>query len=80
MKLLLQFCAGLPDFDGDGDIDKGNNACYGDSGGPLVCEAYGKPVLYGAVSWGARACSDKSYPDVYAKVSHFTDWILDLIE
>lgn len=55
-------CAGVP--------QGGSNACHGDYGGPLVVDG----VQYGVASWGAR-CGRTGLPDVYARVSHFTDWI-----
>jgi len=38
-------CAGLPDIDGNGLTDGGQDACQGDSGGPLICDVDGKYVL-----------------------------------
>jgi len=55
----------------NGDVTDG---CQGDSGGPLVCMKGGKPVLYGATSWG-YGCADPYYPGVWARVYEALDWI-----
>ena len=34
----LDICAGVPDWDGNGQADGGKDSCQGDSGGPLICE------------------------------------------
>jgi len=69
-----EFCAGIPDHDGDGQIDGGMDSCQGDSGGPVVCDDNGQPVLYGIVSWGI-GCAGKNYPGVYGKVSAVRNWV-----
>ncbi|XP_047526412.1 chymotrypsin-2-like [Pieris napi] len=52
--------------------DKG--ACKGDSGGPLVIQDYkNKTVQIGVVSWGYPCTAN--FPDVYASVHGFYDWI-----
>lgn len=61
---LDMLCAGLP--------QGGADACQGDSGGPLVVNN----KLYGVVSWG-DGCGRPKAPGVYARVSHFVDWIYE---
>ncbi|XP_019737589.1 hyaluronan-binding protein 2-like isoform X2 [Hippocampus comes] len=60
------FCAG--------HLKGGIDSCQGDSGGPLTCEQNNTHVVYGLVSWGDQ-CGKKNKPGVYARVSHFLDWI-----
>ena len=53
----------------------GKGFCYGDSGGPLILDnGNSDPVLVGVTSWSA-GCANPDYPGVYARVSHFADWI-----
>lgn len=62
-------CAGILET---GGVD----SCQGDSGGPLVVNNQ----LHGIVSWG-YGCALPGLPGVYARTSHFIDWIEDrLIE
>ncbi|XP_008059784.1 serine protease 38 [Carlito syrichta] len=58
-----------------GDILKMKTVCEGDSGGPLVCEFNHVWVQIGISSWG-RGCAYPGYPAVFARVSHFSEWIL----
>lgn len=52
----------------------GKDACTGDGGSPLVCQApSGRWTVVGIVTWGVGCASD--IPGVYARVSHFVDWI-----
>jgi len=60
-----EICAG-------GEI--GKDACTGDGGSPLVCQAdSGRWTVMGLVTWGVGCASD--VPGVYARVSHFRNWI-----
>lgn len=56
-------CAGLLET---GGVD----TCQGDSGGPLVVDG----LLHGIVSFG-YGCAKAGNPGVYARTSHFIDWI-----
>ena len=69
-----EFCAGIPDENGNGLIDGGKDFCQGDSGGPLTCVVDGQPVLTGIVSWGI-GCAEEGHPGVYVDVAHYVDWI-----
>ena len=56
----------------------GHASCQGDSGGPLVCEEGGRWVLRGATSWGVSGTGIRCpthLPSVYARVSHYVNWI-----
>jgi secreted trypsin-like serine protease len=51
------------------------NSCYGDSGGPLVASAGSRNfVQVGVVS---RGCGNQDLPNIYTRVSPFSDWIRD---
>lgn len=55
----------------------GKDSCQGDSGGPLIMKGSDSlsDVQVGVVSWGI-GCADPNYPGVYARISHFYDWII----
>ncbi|XP_065366497.1 chymotrypsin-1-like [Calliphora vicina] len=48
----------------------GNGACHGDTGGPLVNS---KGQLVGVGNWGVPCAH--GFPDVFAKLSFYNDWI-----
>ena len=56
----------------------------GDSGGPLMAMHKHDNddviywVLHGITSWGI-GCAKVNKPGVYTKVSHYIDWIRDII-
>lgn len=49
--------------------------CSGDSGGPLVCDG----AAAGVVSFSGRRCGDPRFPDVYTRVSSFSEWITSVL-
>jgi len=54
--------------------EKDTDTCQGDSGGPLVVVQDRKYVLVGVTNYG-RGCA--KYPGVYARVTHYLEWIAD---
>ena len=49
------------------------NSCYGDSGGPLVAPTGSRKfVQVGVVS---RGCGNQQLPNIFTRVSSFSDWI-----
>lgn len=50
------------------------SACSGDSGGPLTLGG----ELIGVVSWGIMPCGTIGAPSVFARVSHYNNWILSI--
>jgi secreted trypsin-like serine protease len=79
-NLDMQICAGSV---GGSNRD----ACAGDSGSPVV-DAYGMQVAvisYGGgpgmkMTGSGRICGDPDYPGVYARVSAFSDFILQNVD
>ena len=53
-------------------------SCKGDSGGGLVSQASGRYVILGAVSGGARNCSDGT-PGLYTNILSHMDWITQIV-
>lgn len=53
--------------------------CYGDSGGPMfVTDGDDKHIQTGVVSWGFPGCESPEQIALYARVSHFADWIAEV--
>ena len=52
----------------------------GDSGGALIYrdKSTGRATIIGIVSVG-NGCGRQGYPGIYAKVSHYVDWINKII-
>ncbi|XP_052258632.1 chymotrypsin-like serine proteinase [Dreissena polymorpha] len=48
--------------------------CKVDDRGLLVCFRGSKLVLAGLASWGEEGC-DRSFPDVYTRVSTYRSWL-----
>jgi len=71
-------CAGVPDFDDDGNADGGKDACQGDSGGPLICPINGKATLVAIVSRGV-GCAWAGFPGVNANTFIAKQWMEDII-
>nr|XP_042122057.1 serine protease 40-like isoform X5 [Peromyscus maniculatus bairdii] len=57
------------------DFVSGKYICRGDSGGPLVCLLNGSWYVIGLASWTAACLESASSPNIFTKVSHFSDWI-----
>ncbi|XP_036281063.1 neutrophil elastase [Pipistrellus kuhlii] len=49
--------------------------CFGDSGGPLVCNE----LIHGIDSFIRGGCGNGYYPDAFAPVAQFADWINSVI-
>ncbi|XP_015982178.1 neutrophil elastase [Rousettus aegyptiacus] len=49
--------------------------CFGDSGGPLVCNG----VVHGIDSFIVGRCGSGVYPDAFAPVAQYADWIESVI-
>ncbi|KAH8360005.1 hypothetical protein KR093_010067, partial [Drosophila rubida] len=54
-------------------------ACSGDSGGPLVMTDNGTVKQVGVVSYGMVVCGLFVTPDVYTRVSTFSDWLQERV-
>ncbi|XP_019512771.1 PREDICTED: neutrophil elastase isoform X1 [Hipposideros armiger] len=49
--------------------------CFGDSGGPLVCNG----LIHGIDSFIRGGCGSGMYPDAFAPVAQFANWINSII-
>ena len=57
----------------------GRGSCQGDSGGPLLINTNQGWQQVGIVSYGV-GCADKDFPEVYARVASFKDWIEEITQ
>jgi len=78
LQTYNEFCAGIPDNDGNGKTDGDIDACSGDSGGPLICDIDGAPVLVGITSRG-KGCAMEDNPGIYTPTWPYHSWIVDTI-
>jgi secreted trypsin-like serine protease len=55
--------------------------CHGDSGGPLMA-VYEREhlIVVGLASLVFQNCGTPGYPDVFIKVGHYMEWILENIQ
>jgi len=61
------------------DMGTVTRTCVGDSGGPLQCNFKdGKWYLVGLTSFGS-GCAKPGFPDVFVRISHFSNWIQSVI-
>ncbi|XP_072457427.1 myeloblastin-like [Notamacropus eugenii] len=49
--------------------------CFGDSGGPLICQG----VVHAVDSFIKDECASQKFPDFFARVSLYVDWIKDIL-
>ncbi|XP_035141753.3 myeloblastin [Callithrix jacchus] len=49
--------------------------CFGDSGGPLICGG----VLQGVDSFVIGGCASRQFPDFFARVALYVDWIRSVL-
>lgn len=54
---------------------RNGDSCQGDSGGPMVTVEDGRCTLVGVVSYGHK-CAIPGYAGVYARITHYLDWII----
>lgn len=57
-----------------GTLRGGCGTCSGDSGGPLLAYEGDKAVVVGISSFGV-GCGDFEFPDGYARMSTYVDWV-----
>uniref|UniRef100_G3QER9 Elastase, neutrophil expressed n=1 Tax=Gorilla gorilla gorilla TaxID=9595 RepID=G3QER9_GORGO len=50
--------------------------CFGDSGSPLVCNG----LIHGIASFVRGGCASGLYPDAFAPVAQFVNWINSIIQ
>ncbi|KAG5280239.1 hypothetical protein AALO_G00086660 [Alosa alosa] len=56
----------------------GRGVCQGDSGGPLQCKQGSQWIQAGLSSFGVP-CATAQFPEVFARVSMFQQWITDTV-
>ncbi|XP_077595720.1 chymotrypsin-like protease CTRL-1 [Stigmatopora nigra] len=58
---------------------EGKGICQGDSGGPVQCKQGSVWIQAGLASFGIP-CATDGFPEVFARVSYFQDWITAQVE
>ncbi|XP_031224676.1 inactive serine protease 39-like [Mastomys coucha] len=58
-----------------GDLTNQKSFCRGDSGGPLVCFLDSYWYVVGLAIWNGACLEPIHGPNIFTKVSHFSDWI-----
>lgn len=53
----------------------GRGPCVGDSGGPLTVFRNGASLLIGVVSFGYDSTCERGFPNAYARVTYYNQWI-----
>ncbi|XP_055463936.1 serine protease 40-like [Psammomys obesus] len=71
----LQYKAIRDDMICAGDLTNEKSICRGDSGGPLVCSLEDAWYVIGLASWTAACLEPISSPNIFTKVSYFSNWI-----
>ncbi|CAO2607814.1 Serine protease 40 [Lemmus lemmus] len=74
-EITIQYKTIKDDMICAGDIKKEKSICRGDSGGPLVCSLNGYWYVVGLASWTAACLEPISSPNIFTKVSYFSNWI-----
>uniref|UniRef100_A0A8C6RNJ6 Serine protease 39 n=1 Tax=Nannospalax galili TaxID=1026970 RepID=A0A8C6RNJ6_NANGA len=61
-----------------GDLINGKSICREDSGGPLTCFLNGTWYMIGLAIWSASCLEPISSPNIFTRVSYFSDWIQNI--
>ncbi|KAK2086806.1 hypothetical protein P7K49_032713 [Saguinus oedipus] len=84
-RAALKLCLGLPTWkagppntqraDSTGVDDWPPHILQGDSGGPLICDG----VIQGVDSFVIGGCASRLFPDFFARVALYVDWIRSIL-